>query len=263
MPADLWANPWKPSVVCSVRRDPRGWRPSAIGPSAADAQETRGTYADRLELGNDRIALIHLAPVVLGEDFLGTVSILRDITHEVEVDRLKSEFVATISHELRTPITSVKGYVEMLLMGAAGTINENQSHFLDVIKRNIDRLNTLVDGLLEISRIEAGKVSLALEELDLTPVARDVIGEMERTSAEEKKPMSFSLQVEENLPRIRGDAAKSPANRACHVVQRLSLHACGRVGACRAAFPGRRAAGAVGYCRQRCWHPRVRSSTDI
>jgi signal transduction histidine kinase len=84
----------------------------------------------------------------------------------VEVDRLKSEFVATVSHELRTPMTSIKGYVEMLLMGAAGAVNENQSHFLDIIKRNIDRLNTLVDGLLDISRIEAGKASLSPEALD-------------------------------------------------------------------------------------------------
>jgi signal transduction histidine kinase len=159
-------------------------------------------------LSNDRVALIHLAPVILGEDFLGTVSILRDVTHEVEVDRLKSEFVATVSHELRTPMTSIKGYVEMLLMGAAGAVNENQSHFLDIIRRNIDRLNTLVDGLLDISRIEAGKASLSLEALDLTQVAGEAIGEMQRKADEDKKPMSFSLHAEENVPPIRGDAPR-------------------------------------------------------
>jgi signal transduction histidine kinase len=51
--------------------------------------------------------------VILQNDFLGTVSIFRDITHEVEVDRLKSEFVATVSHELRTPMTAIKGYVDI------------------------------------------------------------------------------------------------------------------------------------------------------
>ena len=55
--------------------------------------------------------LVHLAPVILQDDFLGTVSIFRDITHEVEVDRLKSEFVATVSHELRTPLTLILGPV--------------------------------------------------------------------------------------------------------------------------------------------------------
>ena len=83
----------------------------------------RRSYAEQLELADDRIALVHLAPVILQDDFLGTVSIFRDITHEVEVDRLKSEFVATVSHELRTPMTAIKGYVEILLMGAAGAIN--------------------------------------------------------------------------------------------------------------------------------------------
>ena len=83
------------------------------------AYQSGDTYAEQLELENGRIALVHLAPVILQNDFLGTVSIFRDITHEVEVDRLKSEFVATVSHELRTPMTAIKGYVDILTMGAA------------------------------------------------------------------------------------------------------------------------------------------------
>jgi signal transduction histidine kinase len=75
------------------------------------------TYAEQIDLENGRIILVHLAPVILQNDFLGTVSIFRDITHEVEVDRLKSEFVATVSHELRTPMTSIRGYVDVLLDG--------------------------------------------------------------------------------------------------------------------------------------------------
>src|SRR5260221_11207509 len=86
------------------------------------------SYAEQLELENGRIALVHLAPVILQNDFLGTVSIFRDITHEVEVDRLKSEFVATVSHELRTPMTAIKGYVDILVIWAAGAMNENQVH---------------------------------------------------------------------------------------------------------------------------------------
>jgi signal transduction histidine kinase len=109
------------------------------------------TYAEQLELENERIALVHLAPVILQNDFLGTVSIFRDITHEVEVDRLKSEFVATVSHELRTPMTAIKGYVDILTMGAAGALAENQLHFLDIVRNNIDRLNILVSDLLDIS----------------------------------------------------------------------------------------------------------------
>ncbi len=106
------------------------------------------TFAEQLDLENGRIILVHLAPVILQNDFLGTVSIFRDITHEVEVDRLKSEFVATVSHELRTPMTSIRGYVDILLMGAAGAVNENQAHFFNIVKNNTERLNILVNDLL-------------------------------------------------------------------------------------------------------------------
>jgi len=166
------------------------------------------TYAEQLELENGRIALVHLAPVILQDDFLGTVSIFRDITHEVEVDRLKSEFVATVSHELRTPMTAIKGYVDILMMGAAGALNENQSHFLEIVGGNIDRLNVLVNDLLDISRIEAGKVVLAPQPVDLRELAQDVIAEVSRRSQDEKKPMSLSLEAPKDLPRVYGDTER-------------------------------------------------------
>ncbi len=163
------------------------------------------TYADQLELETGRIALIHLAPVIFQNDFLGTVSIFRDITHEVEVDRLKSEFVATVSHELRTPMTSIKGYADILLMGAAGAFNENQEHFLQIIKNNSERLNILVNDLLDISRIEAGRVTLTPQSIDLRSVAEDVLAELLRRSREDNKPMAISLDAPKNLPRVHGD----------------------------------------------------------
>jgi GAF domain-containing protein len=163
------------------------------------------SYAEQLELEDGRIALVHVAPVILQDDFLGTVSIFRDITHEVEVDRLKSEFVATVSHELRTPMTSIRGYVDILLMGAAGALNENQTHFLQIVKNNTERLNILVDDLLDISRIEAGRVTLSPIALDLRQMAEDVLADVTRRSKDEKKPMVFSLDAEKNIPAVVGD----------------------------------------------------------
>ncbi len=167
--------------------------------------ETGDSYAEQVELENERIALVHLAPVILQNDFLGTVSIIRDITHEVEVDRLKSEFVATVSHELRTPMTAIKGYVDILTMGAAGALNENQMHFLEVVRNNIDRLNTLVSDLLDISRIEAGRITLNPQSVDLHGIAEDVVAEVLQRSQTEEKPMALSLEAPKDLPPVLGD----------------------------------------------------------
>jgi signal transduction histidine kinase len=163
------------------------------------------TYAEQLTLENGHVVLVHLAPVIWRNEFLGTVSIFRDITHEVEVDRLKSEFVATVSHELRTPMTSIKGYVDILLMGAAGAMNESQNHFLEIVRSNTERLSVLVNDLLDISRIEAGRVSLSLQAIDLREVIDDVLADIRRRSQEENKPMHLTLEIPADLPRVTGD----------------------------------------------------------
>ena len=177
----------------------RNW---SEGPVAYEPGET---FAEQLDLENGRIVLVHLAPVIFQNDFLGTVSIFRDITHEVEVDRLKSEFVATVSHELRTPMTSIRGYVDVLLMGAAGAVNENQVHFLNIVKNNTERLNILVNDLLDVSRIESGRVTLSPQALDIREIAEDVIGDVLRRSQEENKPMALSLDAPQKLPHVYGD----------------------------------------------------------
>ena len=177
----------------------------SVSPSSYQAGET---FAEQLVLENGLIVLVHLAPVILQNDFLGTVSIFRDITHEVEVDRLKSEFVATVSHELRTPMTSIRGYVDVLLMGAAGAMNENQAHFLKIVKGNTERLNILVNDLLDISRLESGRVTRSPQALDLREVAEDVIGDVLRRSQEENKPIALSLDAPKKLPYVFGDAER-------------------------------------------------------
>jgi signal transduction histidine kinase len=136
---------------------------------------------------------------------LGTASIFRDITHEVEVDRLKSEFVATVSHELRTPMTPIKGYIEFLLMGGAGDLNEQQMQFMEVISSNIDRLSELVNDLLDVSRIESGKDSLSFEKLDLHEIALDVVEETTLRSQEENKAMNIEMDAKANLPPVFGN----------------------------------------------------------
>lgn len=162
-------------------------------------------YAEQLELDNGRIVSIHLSPVFWRQEFFGTVSIFRDITHEVQVDRLKSEFVANVSHELRTPMTSIKGYVEILLMGAAGALTEQQAQFLQTVKWNTERLSVLVDDLLDLSRIESGRVSLSLAPLDLREMINEVINDARNRSGREGKNLQISLESAPRLPFAVGD----------------------------------------------------------
>jgi PAS domain S-box-containing protein len=169
------------------------------------AYRNSDTYSERITLDNNRVVSIHLAPVVMQDEFLGTVSVFRDITHQVAVDLLKSEFVATVSHELRTPMTSIKGYVDVLLMGAAGPLNNQQSSFLQIVKTNTERLNILVNDLLDISRIEAGKVVLSIQPLDLREIADQVVNELLRLSEEENKAMQIEIDVSPGFPRVPGD----------------------------------------------------------
>jgi PAS domain S-box-containing protein len=163
------------------------------------------TYAEQINLDNEKIVSIHLAPVIWRSQLLGTVSIFRDITHEVQVDRLKSEFVANVSHELRTPLTSIKGYVEIMLMGASGAITTQQRHFLDIVKANTERLTVLLNDLLDISRIEAGRVALLMQQLNLKDIVDDVASDIRRRSQEENKPMHVVVEIPPQLPPVYGD----------------------------------------------------------
>lgn len=163
------------------------------------------TFAEQLELDDHTVVSIHLSPVLLRNEFLGTVSIFRDITYEVQVDRLKTEFIANVSHELRTPMTSIKGYVEIMLMGAAGQITDQQRRFLEIVKSNTERLTVLVNDLLDVSRIEAGRISLNPQPLDLRPLVEEVIADIQRRSREENKTMNVILQIPHELPKVIGD----------------------------------------------------------
>ena len=118
---------------------------------------------------------------------------------------MKSEFVATVSHELRTPMTPIKGYVEFLLMGGAGQLNEQQLEFVSIIKTNIDRLSILVDDLLDVSRIEAGKVSLTFQPIDMREVIDDSVETLVQLSQEEQHPVMVDVHIPEDLPSVYGD----------------------------------------------------------
>lgn len=162
----------------------------------------------QLHLDNERFVSVILSPVNMGDQFLGTVSVFRDITREIEVDRMKSEFVATVSHELRTPMTSIKGYADLLLLGAAGEITEQQQRFLSTIKTNADRLSTLVNELLDISRVDRGVIRLNLLATDVVEIISTSLAHVEGRIENEHKDIKLITDVPEDLPQIRADFDK-------------------------------------------------------
>ena len=114
-----------------------------------------------------------------------------------EMDQLKSVFLASMSHELRTPLNSIIGYTGLILMGMAGEINQEQREQLTVVKRNANHLLSLINDILDISRIEAGKVELSLEEFSLDDVVREVMETL--SPAANEKGLELLTEVPEDI----------------------------------------------------------------
>src|SRR5881296_4192617 len=147
---------------------------SFVEPAALAAQGEaltgEATLHDRVDLGFPRRAVYQrvVAPVRdRGGAPLGHIVLYRNVTHEVAVERAKSEFVSVVSHELRTPMTSVKTSLSLLLAGAAGSLESASRELLEIALRNADRLIRLVNDLLDLSRLEAGRMEFQLEPVSL------------------------------------------------------------------------------------------------
>lgn len=207
--------------VLDLRRDQVLGRPATelsglYGPGAADWSDTFDQWAEnprdyagqflseQIEL-DERIVQVHVSPVLHGNEYLGLVSVFRDITREVMADRIKSEFVARVSHELRTPMTSIKGYADLLLLGAAGEVTPEQRRFLETVKSNADRLSLLVNDLLDISRIEQGQIELDVRDIDLRELVHDIMATFVGRREEEQRSIDLRVDFPDSVPTVQAD----------------------------------------------------------
>ncbi len=140
-------------------------------------------------------------------------SIWNDVTAQKTVERklketmeLKSQFISTVSHELRTPLTCIKEAVEVVLEGAAGQINDKQRHFLDIVKRNIERLSMLINDVLDFQRLESGRSKIDIKENDIREVVKSIDETM--SLAARQKGLNFAVELDGNLPRAWFDSNK-------------------------------------------------------
>jgi PAS domain S-box-containing protein len=120
------------------------------------------------------------------------------------VSRRKTEFVTLVSHELQTPLTSITGYTELLLEGQGGPLAQRQREWLGMVGENADRLITLIDDLLDIARIEAGRIALTRTPLDLVPLIHEVAHALRPHI--EGKGQWLTLELAEALPAVVVDA---------------------------------------------------------
>ncbi|WP_035658901.1 ATP-binding protein [Flavobacterium seoulense] len=138
---------------------------------------------------------------------IGNVIILRNITVFKELDFAKTNFIATVSHELKTPIASIKMSLQLLESDSTGTINEDQKQLIGSIKEDSQRLLKITGELLELSQLETGNIQLNIEKSSPYEIVRYAT-EAIKTKAEQKQ-IEISLEAENNLPNVKADPEKT------------------------------------------------------
>jgi len=149
----------------------------------------------------------------------GFYALATDITELKRVDRMKSEFVSTVSHELRTPLTSIRGSLGVLAGGVAGPLPEKARSFIDIALNNCERLIRLINDILDIEKIESGKMNFVLRPLDLMDLIEQTVKANEGFAAQRETRLQVVAAVPEAKVHADGD-------RLAQVLTNLISNAC-------------------------------------
>jgi two-component system sensor histidine kinase VicK len=146
--------------------------------------------------------------VIQNEDgqTVGMVNILTDVTKQRELDEIKNKFVSNVTHEFRTPIVAMQKAMAILTSPQAGTLNDTQSNFVGIVSRNLGHLSRLVEDLLDIAKIESGKMQLRFQMERIEKVIGEVCDSLDTWA--KSKNISIVREMEKNLPEIEIDADK-------------------------------------------------------
>jgi signal transduction histidine kinase len=143
------------------------------------------------------------SPMTADGRTVGRVCILRDVTQLKEIDTLKSDFVSTVSHDLRSPLTLMRGYASMLEL--AGELNEQQKSYIKMIVQGVDNMAKLVNNLLDLGRIDFG-VGLQVENIPVLDIIERVTGSLQLQATQ--KNISMGVEIPKDLPHaIEADQA--------------------------------------------------------
>ena len=153
-------------------------------------------------LPDEKIYLAVASPILLEDERIGRVCILRDVTRLKELDALKSEFVSTVSHDLRSPLAVMNGSITMIEM--TGELNDQQNNYIGKMRSGIDQMTKLVNNLLDLGKIEAG-IEMNLEMISLNGLLEKIISGVQNTAAAKKVDLAFTPKPEQDL-RVQADA---------------------------------------------------------
>lgn len=180
-------------------------QPSARALSSG--QRVVATVTDKLYYqkrdGTSFPVALTVSPFIENNRIVGAVIVFRDISVERDIDRTKTEFVSLASHQLRTPLSTISWYVEMLLSGDVGTLNKDQQEYLQQVYDSNRRMTELVNALLNVSRLELGTFAVEVEVTNIIEMAQSVVDELTPRIAEKK--LSFAADFADDVPAIKVD----------------------------------------------------------
>lgn len=151
---------------------------------------------EEIELSDGRVFNAQRTPI----QGIGQAIVMQDITHLKELDKIKSEFVTTVSHDLRSPLTAILGYVE--LIERAGQVNEQQHEFIRRVRFSVEQISNLITDLLDLGRIEAG-LDVTKENTPIAVLTRYAVESL-RGLAETRK-VKLVVELPEEMPMVAGD----------------------------------------------------------
>jgi len=140
------------------------------------------------------------------DESIGEVTLIQDITKLKEVDQLKSQFVSTAAHEFRTPLTSISMGAGLLLEQQIGDLNEDQLEIIEAIKEDEERLTALVGDLLDLSRMESGKIEMDIDDYNIKEIIKHGVDPFR--SQAEKIGAKLEVNFEDHLPKVKADFNK-------------------------------------------------------
>jgi PAS domain S-box-containing protein len=146
---------------------------------------------------------VTVSPIIYRKHPIGAIEVFRDLTQEIESDKLKSDFISIASHQLRTPLSAINMYTRMLQDGLAGDISPEQQPYIQIILNSVERMNSLIDTLLNITRIEAGSIAIKSQPVLLHQLARDILTEF--LPAAQAKNIELTYELPDDMQPINTD----------------------------------------------------------